>query len=358
MANSYFKPQQNKLYNIFCENGGQWRPLTIHSNNEPHCDTQSSSPNTSSHEHESWQFFEIAENSYVLTNYYLGTIGSLRNDGSHCSLTTKTTINTNTAVFSLIDLDDEEHGGRWITLSVIGGAMSGCVTPRLADVDFLRIEPNSSDSRIFIKEVSDNPASLPSLDTINPIGAPTFDNDVAPPLYPATPLLMNTTYVPYFFVNDSTMNIANQIKQSPYYILNQYGQYKLSISVSNASQESSSITEEWQHGWSDSTSSTVSNSVGVSIGGSVEMNEIFAKETFSEQYNAQLSVSKTQTSEQSGSQSKQITATLPPNSRVAIYGVTCKFEMYQLDGVTPVAKPPTPMNMENGFLVVSEPITT
>lgn len=362
----YYNPDSNKVFDIRYDSASTEYCFGDTNNGNtlegvPIVETLGNIPTADFTDNYLRQFFEISKNVYVIANYGTGRLLSIYNSGA-ASYLGMGNLDENTATFSFPAPDGSEPGPN-TPFAVNCDYASGFVIPDNEAEYFAALTGVSSlaDACVMWIEEGKSIQTPPpdEADDVVQLTFPTFTNNEAPPLHPATAELMGCYYIPYFVVNDPMLpDPAQQIKQSPYYILRQYGQYKLSANINNPSANTLTFVEEWQYGWSDSTSSSFSDTIGANIGGSVEGNEIFVKETLSAKINVDMNITLTQTEDQSESQMKQVRINVPTNSLTALYGISTKLSVYQSNGFTLIAQPQAPLCLENGLTVISSDIDT
>lgn len=355
MAVTYFTPKENMLYSIcFGYNEKTWETF-CYDNQNIHGRVIDDQYTRNFPDESLWQFFKVAENSYTIANYKYGTLYKIDNSNGTVSIKSGN-LQKNTPIVTPIYGQDGGDDLEWVQLLVRTTDNQGIIHAQPNLDHYLRVEA-VTDFRFSIKEEKMNPAAE-TLAEINPaeeIDEPTFVNGTAPTVYPAMPTLMNEYYVPYFMVKDMTLsNMGDRIKQSPYYILRQYGQFSMVAEYKNGSVGSVTFVETWQYGWSATVSANVSAQFGFELGGEIEENEIVVKEEEEAATKLNFGIDLGATAGGSGSYSKQIRAEAPPSKAIAIYGVSANFELYQGDGVSAIAKPNIPMKTNRRYVSISE----
>lgn len=309
-----------------------------------------------------WQFFEVTSGNYVIANCNSGKLLYKTNniiEGDSMPIT----LGTNTdmcGIFSLTEFQESAESETWsesIAIRDITGPGNGFLT---FDQNGLceKVGDSYSNSEWFLLEYSG--FELPHLEGENVLTLPSFNNDrTAPPLFPVEPQTTNSALVPYFMANDKTMrNWGDRIKHSPYYLIVQKSQYKLGASIMNNSTVSDMFIENWTYGWSLGISSQISGELGFTLGDTFSIGFLtLVRNNVQVGINAKLGLSFSGQATGNGSYSKDIRINVEPGTSVAFYGIETYYELYQMNGISCVARPNAPMRMDNNFLTISCPIS-
>ncbi len=306
-----------------------------------------------------WQFFKVSSGNYVIANCDNGELlakseNMLDNESVEIELETNTDVS---CIYSMTKYQDESDNlSDTIAMRDVTGAGDTFLSTYLDANGANALMEGQGDpynsSQWYLLEYSE--FEMPEITTIGNLGLPTFDNGIAPPLFPIEPQISNSVYVPYFMVNDKTMkNWGDRIQNSPYYLLVQKSQYKISASVMNNTDSVDIFNESWTYGWSVSLSASVSADLGFSIGETLEANLFVVKDSLEASINAELGISLTGGIIGSGSYSKDVSVKIPGRSCVAFYGIETTYELYQMNGISCISNPNVPMRMDNNFLTIT-----
>lgn len=305
-----------------------------------------------------WQLMPVGNNSVIIVNQANGFVATVTDtgDGGY-GLCVTDNIDDNTPTITGILVDNK--------VALYVPAYDSYIVAPSGDGDnfWLRIQTveDIRDAAIWsVEELAGEEIDVPVLPDTGTINTPEFDAQGNAPAF-TLPSPARASYIPFCLVKDSTISPAQAVQSSPYYILQQYEQYYQAALVENNTDGEHTFVEDWQFGASESKSRSFTQKFGMELGFNMTENEIFLKENENANISGEMGFEEGNTSSFSATGSKQIRVQVPARSKVALYGISTSYKLFQISADTSVAMPVAEIDkafrMANKFLTISCPIS-